>query len=339
MLTTCNIEKPTPWLISELDGERNRLMYSALLHEVASRYSYEENPINFRTEFQHRKAPKGGFTISYHSVGDIRHVWRVKETPVPYFYSYDRLGFSAWSEISQFSEQFIKQINSLPLAKAKLFVEELKQHLLKNNISKYKQPNTTDTNLPENFIFFPLQVRSDIVFQFCYIDPLKVASYLAKRAKRVKQYLVIKRHPLCKSKKVTLFLNWLRLTNPYVVIANVSINQLLPQCSKVVVANSGVGFEALIHQKQVLSFAKSEYSIASQNFRDLPELEQLLKSNNIDKDFITKYIYFYLNYLCFDVRSTATIERFLDLAEFSFKNEIWCEKALHSIYKLIGKHE
>lgn len=334
MKAFCNLEKPVPWLESVLDGERNQLMYDALRFALDKyQLRYREVPIRFRTEFVLRKAPYNGFCISYHSVGNSRHVWRVKETPVPYFYSFDRLGFSAWSEISQFPERFFAAIDAVPFFEAKLFVESLSQYLRKNNLSKYAQNEETSLNLPDDFIFFPLQVRNDIVFQFCHIDPLKVVRFLASRAKKNGQFLIIKRHPLCKSKRVTVLLSWLIKTNPFVIVSGASINQLIPKCSKVVVANSGVGFEALIHQKQVLSFAKSEYSIASNNFTSLKDLEQMLQIENYNNVFAIKYVFYFLNKLCFDARDPAAIERFLNLVLFCLENDFWCEKKLIDCYR------
>ena len=335
------IEIPKPWLESPADGDRNQVMFSALCHVAnENHYSCQWNEIAFRSEFLRRSAPDNGFRLSYHSVGDIRHVWRIKETAIPYLYTFDRLGFSGWAETSQFPERFINCISKVPNDQADAFCRDTRDWLIANNLSKYEQNDFKENTLPEDFIFFPLQLRNDIVSQFCFLDPIKVLIETSKISRERKQFLIIKRHPFCNNRLISTALKIVKINNPYIIISNASVNQLLQGCSSVIVANSGVGLEALIHGKPVYSFAKSEYEQGTTQFKNISDLRPLLDNHeNTKSGWANKFIYFFLKRMCFDARNHDTIRKSIQVAEHSLREEIWCEKPISTIHKDVYKND
>lgn len=65
---------------------------------------------------------------------------------------------------------------------------------------------------------------------------------------------------------------------PHVTITELSINQLLPKAERVVVINSTVGFEALIHGRPTLTFGASEYGPLTTLIRHVDDISEALTS-------------------------------------------------------------
>jgi hypothetical protein len=317
------LEVPTEWLVSKRDGERNCLMFDNLKKSlVRQELDICHEPIPFGQSFREIKAPDGGFTLSYHSVGNSPNVWRIKETPIQYFYSFDRFGFSGWSDLALRPNYHRELIEDINLTKAFLFTDNLREELIKSNSSKYKQSNIPfESNEP--FIFYPLQMRNDVVAKLNRFDPLIVLHKAAFLAKKFRTRLIVKRHPYCRNPWVSWALWKAKLNNPFVSITSASIHKILPNASKVLVANSGVGLEALIHGKQVFSFARSEYELATHRIDSLDELERVFLSLQfIDNSWMDRFIYYFLNECCFDARNTDCIDVKLNMV-IKILNDEW----------------
>src|SRR5690606_14349617 len=126
------------------------------------------------------------------------------------------------------------------------------------------------------------------------------AAYYARRRKML---LVVKRHPYCNSPTIAAALAFESATNPYVKLTNASVQQILPACSAVLVANSGVGFEALIHEKPVYSFAYSEYEAYASRIFELDDIGRAFDLQRGDSGIHARgarLVHFFLNQMCFD---------------------------------------
>lgn len=325
-LIPVKVEVPIGWMKSRRDGERNRLMFESLkkgLERFNFDVSFEEIPFNI--SFRSRTAPEGGFTLSYHSVGNVTHVWRIKETPVQHYYSFERFGFSGWSELSMAQDyhcQYIKRVDS---KLAETFTQQLRTQLISSNQSKYKQKDTPFT-LEEPFVFYSLQKPGDIVaslYRLNAFDVLQQAAFLAKK-KRIK--LVVKRHPYCLDPRVSWALFKATFNNPYVMITSASIHKILPLCRSVLVANSGVGFEALIHGKQVYSFGHSEYELVTNSLNSISDVEQIFSTQTvISPDLINRFIYYFLRQCCFNVKDANDIDKKLQKSIDALISGTWLE--------------
>ena len=298
------IEKPITWLKSKRDGVRNQLMYNTLTNAVkALNGTYVEEPTYYGSDFVARSAPDRGLRLSYHSVGNTKNVWRIKETPIPYYFGIDRLGYSGWSELSVCSVLHDGGMRRQDEVAANAFCSELTNWLKDNNLSKYRQP-VKKSVLPNRFVFLPMQVASDAVAQHNRLDPIAVLRRAADYAKSYGLPLVVKRHPYCQNLRIAMWLKWLAQTNPYIYLTGASVTRLLPACSAVLVGNSGVGLEALAYGKPVYAFAASEYDLVAYPIQCLEELELIFSvSQHARHPDSYRFVRYYLLECCFDSRN------------------------------------
>lgn len=322
-----HLEVPTPWLESPRDGDRNRLMFNALqkcVRDQAHIVSCAEIP--FGTSFSPKVAPDGGFRIAYHSCGDSRHVWRLKETPVPYFYSFDRLGFSGWSEAAVRRERLRAVLEGVPSGTARDWCGEMVRWLDGEGLSKYRQEGAGDVPA-EPFVFFPLQVRRDVVAPFARIDPLVALREAARAARRQRVPLVVKRHPFCTSRIVAAALRSVCVANPWVIVTDAPVNRLLASCGSVLLSNSGVGIEALLRGRPVHAFGRSEYEVAISPV-DRPAgvagAFRFGEGQRIDTGY--RFAWYYLRRMCFDCRNPESVALQIRFAEYCVQRDVWCEE-------------
>jgi hypothetical protein len=321
------VEKPITWLRSKRDGDRHRLMYKNLLSALLDmNLEVHEIPIEHGHDFANRSAPSNGFSLSYHSVGYSRYVWRIKETSIPFFYSIDRRGHSGWSELSGKSQEYtdhLTKVKSVDDEVARLETRKIRNWLESNNLSKYEQKDV-DYELPEDFVFFPLQTLNDPVRIHDRLDPVDVLVAAAGYAKKSQRHLVVKRHPYCQSIRVALLLNWICLTNPFVRSTNMSVAKLLPSCRCVLVGNSGVGLEALIYGKNVHTFSASEYEMVTHKIETLEDIGNVFENTNDDSSpEIDRFVWYFLHSVCFDARDKTSIKSRIELIISDVKTGNW----------------
>lgn len=323
------LEVPTPWMQSPRDGDRQRAMFSALESSVRSAGvapALEE--IEFGTTFVRRPSPDRGFRLSYHSCGDSRHVWRIKETPIPWFYSFDRLGFAGWSELWRRQEAIRPMVERIDQDEASDYCSKIASWLSGENLSKYFQGDSPPPEI-DGFVLFPLQISGDIVARLSRVDQFQALLSAARYAARHRHPLVVKRHPYCTSRLIKYALRILPRVNPYVHVTNASVNALLDRCDAVLVSNSGVGLEALARNKTVFSFGRSEYEWATERLHGSSDIERAFTPNRARATGLgVKFVYFFLKYHCFDARDQRTIERCLTIADSAASSDTWCERNL-----------
>ncbi len=277
-LIPIELEIPPIWLNSPLDGERHRQMYAQLCCVLATRpVAIHMTTIGPGMQAIERQAPAGGFTLSYHSIGEGPNIWRIKETPIAGWYSVDENGYSGWSSLARFPEKHADEIAGMDAAQSIDYVSRVRNQLRQKNESKYKQ-HLHDFNVDGPYVYFPLQVMDDPVSQFCRLDTLDVLKRAAELSEQTGIALVVKRHPLCESPVVEDALRKLQAGFRHVVVSQASVHQHLEGCQSVIVANSGVGMEALMYFKPVFSFAASEYELATQAIHSLDQLQEAFAS-------------------------------------------------------------
>lgn len=294
------LEVPAAWFENPADGPRHQRFYASLLVALAD-LNVTVRPI--RLPFGSDAAPRftgpSQIILSFHSRGERNNVLRMKEAYIPPYYLFDRTGYSGYSEISKHADKFRKEIQSTPRGAADAFVSELRQKLVEQNLSKYQQPSTSPENIPSPYYFMPLQTVDDPVASFSYLDQLDVACALAKAADERSSSLIIKRHPLCGSRKVEKALADLDHEFSNVVVSNGSIHDLISGASAVIGCNSGVLFEAMIHGKPVVTFGNSDFQIATKSIEDLGQIPPTLESvSSWGDEFATKFLYWYLHTRC-----------------------------------------
>ncbi len=197
-------------------------------------------------------------SFSYHTISHGKLGLHFKETDRPSLFSFDSRGYAGWSEFSDLSLQQLRAAG-VDQQEAAAFFEADKQRVIGGNLSKYRQAAVSDSeDLPGNFIFVALQLIGDAVSQLAYLSLFEMVEEVVRTAEAKGLSVVIKRHPLCTTPEVSRFLSKLvaegRVTQVYS-----SIHAIIPKALAVCVVNSGVGAEALLHEKPVYVFGRADY--------------------------------------------------------------------------------
>lgn len=245
--------------------------------------------------------------ISYHTNGSSAegNVFHYKNSYVSGYFSIDTKGFSGWSSLASLNVE--KLLDKLDVEASIKFREKLLRELIDNNVSKYDQPSLNGEDLPGQYIFYATQVVNDVVAQLSFFDHLELLKCLAKNAIEKKKHLVIKRHPLCSSIKIKDELKSLCDSSEYIHVTYDSVHKLIENAEKVVVVNSGVGFEALIHGKKVYTCGRSDYLAVTHQVDCEDKIADIfsdsLKEKEINNETLSNFVYFYLNVYCKDKKS------------------------------------
>ena len=187
------------------------------------------------------------------------NIVNIKPFYLPNHYYFDKMGFSAWSELTSLNSSILLNYNN----NANNFFKNYYNELVLNNLSKYNQPSKKEIDLPNNFFFLPLQLVDDTVNKACEYSTTVFLKNILNLFSKSSEKLVIKRHPKCKSYKLNTILN--NIDNKNIFVLDSSIHDLINKCKAVLVNNSGVGFESLFHLKPVYTFGKSDYRIVCRN--------------------------------------------------------------------------
>lgn len=196
--------------------------------------------------------------FAYHTVSDTDVGLHFKETDRPSLFSFDRRGYAGWSK---FSAMTLSELHSADVAPqvARDFFEQEKQRVIGGNLSKYRQADVSDVEeLPEKFIFVALQLIGDAVSQLAYLNLFEMLDEVIRTAETQGLSVVVKRHPLCTTPEVSHYLGEL-VSKGTVRQVYSSIHAIIPKAEAVCVINSGVGAEALLHEKPVYVFGRADY--------------------------------------------------------------------------------
>lgn len=241
--------------------------------------------------FVSKKITNSYFDFFEHTISTNKsqNIVNIKPFYLSDHYYFDKTGFSAWSEIVSLNPSFLFKGNS----DADTFFKKYYDNIVLNNLSKYNQPQNKQLNLPSTYFFLPLQLVDDTVNKLCIYSTEKFLKKLLNIFSVSNKNLVIKRHPKCKSQKITNILNNIDVKN--ILVLDGSIHDLISKCSAVLVNNSGVGFESLFHLKPVYTFGKSDYQVVCRNV--LLNDFNVTKVNPLTYDEINKIKLFIFNIL------------------------------------------
>ena len=143
--------------------------------------------------------------------------------------------------------------------------ERYVDRVLERNSSKYEQPTRTTRGelvaqgeIPDGpYIFFPCQRPNDQAVQlFSPYELVDVVAGVARWAKRRGLQVVFKAHPTNVANARPLRQATRELD---VCWSTASVHDLIAYSDAVYVINSGVGFEAILHNKPVVTFGQVEY--------------------------------------------------------------------------------
>lgn len=223
--------------------------------------------------FKERKPAQNRLLFSYHSVGESNsRILRYKDGYLHNMIVYDETGYSGWSSLC--NKEIKKLLWDISSKKADKTHDTLVNKFVKNNLSKYTQPENKKFDFPKKFIFFPLQTTHDSVMEHSYFDPIKLIKKIVDITSDFGVALVIKRHPRCQNHELGDMLDKYREMDK-IVLYDGSIHDAISKADTVYTINSGVGFEALLHLKPVVTFGKSDYMYATKNIKNLKKLKKI----------------------------------------------------------------
>src|SRR5690606_27149045 len=175
----------------------------------------------------------------------------------------------------------------------------LRRDLVEGMKSKYSQGEADVRNIEGGYIFLPMQVADDTVARLADIDTLSLLRALVEWAKRSGQTVVVKRHPMCRDERIDAAIREAAAAG-HIVVSNGNVHSLVSGARCVVTVNSGVGAEALLQLKPVITTGGSDYAAATAHARSVEELYALLDAGGpllADED-IKKFLWTYTrNYM------------------------------------------
>lgn len=164
----------------------------------------------------------------------------------------------------------------------------------KNKISRLNQRGDLEIPKAQRFVFVALQVPDDTVAQFAYFDIFDAIQILSAFYQDKDCKILVKKHPLDNRESTEQNLEKvLDLPNVHLVQGN--IHRYIEECEYVLTVNSGVGIEALLYEKPVITIGDSDYKDATINIRSTEELKQRLLEGNFEaskkeiQDFLEKF--------------------------------------------------
>lgn len=190
-----------------------------------------------------------------------RPTWYYMQQAMPWLFSLDPLGWNA-SGSHYPCDIAVGDENSGTF-------ERYAERLIGGNTSKYAQPARLSRDElvargdipPEPYVFFPCQRPTDLSLRlYSDHDPADVVRALANWSQASGIPVVFKAHPTNPASAAS---QRQAAQGSNVYWSDASIHDLIPHSTAVYVINSGVGFEAMLHDKPVVTFGRVEYDAAS----------------------------------------------------------------------------
>jgi len=226
-----------------------------------------------QTNWQHCRSRGIDLRISYHTRGavDESHM-HIQESTLAGRCSIDSSDFAGFATIAN----DFSLIDTWPASLSETLetMQRLNQQYIAANISKYDQ-SQEHASLPRQFVFIPLQLATDVVARLAYIDALTLLRETAKHFSGSKTKVIVKRHPMCTSATLDLALRQLT-KNGQVIETRASVHQLIAASTAVITVNSGVGLEAMMHNKPVIVTGGCDYAYAARICRNVDDLHAAL---------------------------------------------------------------
>jgi hypothetical protein len=321
------VEQPVTWLNTDTNGDMFRQMFSTLITYLSRLgVALELIPTKKAETFTPRSVDTNQILFSYHTADDSEspiiqpNIWRIKESIIPPFFSFDRTGFSGWGELAMKQSMYFSSL-SIDIGDANDYFGALRTYITENNVSKYAQPDSTEV-LPENYVFHAMQIATDSVMRLAHLTPANLLEHLIQNAESTGKHLVVKRHPRCRNKE-TLALIESNKDHPLVTFSNGHIDQLVRNAESVVVINSGVGMESIMRGKAVFIAGISDYRWGAHEVDSEGiglEYAFQLPRPKLDPISLAQFVTFYFRDYCMNANDERSIEEHVCKALLSWLN-------------------
>lgn len=236
--------------------------------------------------------------LGIHSRKKGHRFFNIKHSYLPDYWYFDRWGYSGWSEMTAIDSW--KTVNHLEASK---WFNQFSHAYITSNQSKYRQPPQANTRLPDRYFFYAAQHDNDTVMKLARIPQHKAILEAARAIHPIK--LVVKPHP-----KWGVPVHNLLRRNREIIEYKGSIHSAIAESQGVIVNNSGVGFEALLHLKHVFTIGQCDYQWVTTPIQTRHEMGKLLDATKkeVDVEAIQKFVYYFLNTHLMNLTKPETIE-------------------------------
>lgn len=262
-----------------------------------------------------------GPTMNFHQHTFSAWSWNYKESYIKGYIQLDQFGYSGWAKGVLNSAELHAEVDSIELNA--FWQSEVMPYLSKGS-SKYQQ-NDEPFEVAGDYVFLALQLRNDMVARFCRFSMGDVILALAEFCQSKNMTLVIKRHPYCDSTYIEQRINLAQQQYGCVVLTAASIHRIIPGAKAVFINNSGVGFEALMHLRPVVTLAQSDYSSATSQIHNLDQLDELdleALDSQAQRLMRRRFVYNYVKRCLIKVSDYDAIEKFVYDAERVFASHL-----------------
>ena len=242
------------------------------------------------------------YCINHHRNYRRKRNLNVKTAYLPDYFYADRTGYSGWSEITE--KSFDPNLIDADEAQT-YFDHKLQKPYFDRRRSKYNQL-TRNNDLPDDYIFFPMQVPGDAVLDLGHFKQEALLYKLIRDAK--KRPVVIKVHPKTRLDVPEAARDVDALHDPKngVFVVDGHLHDLIRSAHVTVCSNSGAGLEALLLGCPVITCAKVDYHHLTVNAPKpelLPDLIEAAKPH--DALTIARYAKWLFSEHFIDIRDPA----------------------------------
>lgn len=296
---TVGVEMALPWIENrrELSPVIARFVQSLLfaLGTLGARITPRQSRMH--QDFEPRVVEPDAFLFSHHSIGDGDRICRFKHSYRPGYFSLDPLGYGGFSSLAR-DPAMMRAADAIAAPEALAYARALRAQVIAGNESKFAQPACTGNPPRPGYVLLALQVPGDTVLRLSRAEPLEFYRRVIAETGRLGLRCVVKRHPKCVTPAVTELLSASE-SLPHVEVRDDSVNELLPNAERVVVVNSGVGVEALVHGRPTLTFGACEYAPLTTCIRSLDDLSGALAAPpSFDEVGTARFLRHYFEHCC-----------------------------------------
>lgn len=290
------------WVVGYVIGQRSESFRTALLHAVER----VGGTLTFHRKGSEAPEFRNAIRFSHHSRGERRGLWHYKGAYLPFMFHLDRRGYSGWSDLRH---EAPGRIAAMDEAAARAFFADVARKVIGERLTKSRQGPTL--SIPEpGYVFVALQVPSDAVLKLVFGgDYLPVVETAIRALLDAGERVVVKPHPKGRYPSVMEMLA--RLSCQRLEVNEGAIHDLIPPAKAVLTANSGVGFEALLHEKPVLCLAEADYAHAGWEVADPGRAAEILAVALAGHDprRIHRLVHTAMTRFQVDVRSAEAVDR------------------------------
>lgn len=222
------------------------------------------------------------------------------QTAFPWMFSLDRKGWAAGASVYPYSSIISKNNDYTVFNNLSSFGEK--------NQSKFNQPAFKNIELPKNYILFACQIPYDETIRYhSDVSVARALTYMCKATEELGIPLIVKSHPTAPYTSMTELKNIADQFSHVTWIEDVSIHQLIINSIGVAVVNSGVGSEALLHKKPVITFGRSEYDCVT-NRANKNNIVEILQNLVYDEHRVVNFFDGWYNW-CYDVNNPNSFKK------------------------------